>query len=121
MTISVLTLPLTPLVLVVGFVLFRIFDVVKPFPAGASQRLGGGVGVMIDDADRRALRAGPAARRPAAGMALTPGVRLVVLGAPTAPIDDDAAAVVAALARRRRLAGEPHGGGRGRGRRWSVR
>jgi len=22
---------------------------VKPFPAGASQRLGGGVGVMIDD------------------------------------------------------------------------
>ena len=49
MTISVLTLPLTPHVLVTGFVLFRIFDVVKPFPAGASQRLGGGVGVMIDD------------------------------------------------------------------------
>jgi phosphatidylglycerophosphatase A len=49
MTISVLTLPLTPVVLVVGFILFRIFDVVKPFPAGVSQRLGGGVGVMIDD------------------------------------------------------------------------
>ena len=49
MTISVLTVPLTPVVLVVGFVLFRIFDVVKPFPAGVSQRLGGGVGVMIDD------------------------------------------------------------------------
>ena len=49
MTISVLTLPLTLPVLVTGFVLFRIFDVVKPFPAGASQRLGGGVGVMIDD------------------------------------------------------------------------
>jgi phosphatidylglycerophosphatase A len=49
MTISVLTLPLTLPVLVAGFVLFRIFDVVKPFPAGASQRLGGGVGVMIDD------------------------------------------------------------------------
>src|SRR4029453_14679388 len=49
MTISVLTVPLTPAVLVTGFVLFRIFDVVKPFPAGASQRLGGGVGVMIDD------------------------------------------------------------------------
>jgi len=31
-------------------------------------------------------------------MALTPGVRLVVLGAPTAPIDDDAGAVVTALA-----------------------
>ena len=49
MTISVLTVPLTPAVLVLGFVLFRVFDVVKPFPAGASQRLGGGVGVMIDD------------------------------------------------------------------------
>jgi len=49
MTISVLPLPLTLPVLVAGFVLFRIFDVVKPFPAGASQRLGGGVGVMIDD------------------------------------------------------------------------
>jgi phosphatidylglycerophosphatase A len=49
MTISVLTIPLTPAVLVTGFVLFRIFDVLKPFPAGASQRLGGGVGVMIDD------------------------------------------------------------------------
>ena len=49
MTISVLAVPLTPAVLVTGFVLFRIFDVVKPFPVGASQRLGGGVGVMIDD------------------------------------------------------------------------
>ena len=49
MTISVLTLPLTLPVLVAGFLLFRIFDVVKPFPAGASQRLGGGIGVMIDD------------------------------------------------------------------------
>ena len=36
-------------VLAVGFLLFRVFDVTKPFPAGASQRLGGGVGVMIDD------------------------------------------------------------------------
>ena len=49
MMISVLTLPLTLPVLEAGFVLFRIFDIVKPFPAGASQRLGGGVGVMIDD------------------------------------------------------------------------
>ena len=49
MTLSVLAVPLTPAVLVTGFVLFRIFDVVKPFPADASQRLGGGVGVMIDD------------------------------------------------------------------------
>src|SRR5713226_1768535 len=33
----------------VGLVLFRVFDVVKPPPARASQRLSGGVGVMIDD------------------------------------------------------------------------
>ena len=32
-----------------AFVLFRIFDVWKPFPARRSQRLPGGWGVMIDD------------------------------------------------------------------------
>ncbi len=49
MTLSVLFLPLTPGVLAVAFVLFRIFDVIKPPPARASERLGGGVGVMADD------------------------------------------------------------------------
>ena len=49
MTLSVLTLPLTPVVVAVGFVLFRVFDVVKPFPANVAQRLPGGVGVMLDD------------------------------------------------------------------------
>jgi phosphatidylglycerophosphatase A len=49
MTLAVLVLPLTPAVLVVGFVLFRVFDIVKPPPAGISQRLPGGIGVMIDD------------------------------------------------------------------------
>ena len=33
-----------------GFVLFRIFDVIKPFPAGRFERLHGGLGVMADDA-----------------------------------------------------------------------
>ena len=33
-----------------GFVLFRMFDVVKPFPAGRLERLHGGLGVMADDA-----------------------------------------------------------------------
>ena len=32
-----------------GFVLFRIFDILKPFPAGRAQRLPGGVGVVADD------------------------------------------------------------------------
>jgi phosphatidylglycerophosphatase A len=49
MTVSVLVFPLTPSVLVAAFVLFRVFDIVKPFPARGSQRLPGGVGVMVDD------------------------------------------------------------------------
>jgi phosphatidylglycerophosphatase A len=49
MTLSVLVLPLTVSVLLAGFVLFRLFDVVKPFPANRLQALHGGVGVMIDD------------------------------------------------------------------------
>ena len=49
MTLSVLVVPPTPAVLLAGFVLFRVFDVIKPFPANVSQRLRGGVGVMIDD------------------------------------------------------------------------
>ena len=49
MTLSVLLVPLTPTTLVAGFVLFRIFDVAKPFPANVVQRLPGGLGVMLDD------------------------------------------------------------------------
>ena len=33
-----------------GFVLFRIFDVIKPYPAGRLEQLHGGLGVMADDA-----------------------------------------------------------------------
>ncbi len=32
-----------------GFVLFRIADVIKPFPAGRFERLPGGLGIMADD------------------------------------------------------------------------
>jgi len=32
-----------------GFLLFRIFDVIKPFPARQLERLHGGLGVMADD------------------------------------------------------------------------
>jgi phosphatidylglycerophosphatase A len=35
---------------IAGFVLFRVFDVIKPFPAGRLERLHGGFGVMADDA-----------------------------------------------------------------------
>jgi phosphatidylglycerophosphatase A len=33
-----------------GFFLFRLFDVIKPFPAGRMEKLHGGLGVMADDA-----------------------------------------------------------------------
>ena len=49
MTLSVVAFPLTPEVLAVGLALFRVFDVWKPPPARESQRIKGGVGVMIDD------------------------------------------------------------------------
>ncbi len=32
-----------------GFLLFRVFDVIKPYPARRLERLPGGVGVMADD------------------------------------------------------------------------
>ncbi len=35
--------------LVAGFLLFRFFDIVKPFPARRAERLPGGWGVMVDD------------------------------------------------------------------------
>lgn len=49
MTLSVVAFPLTPEVLAAGLAFFRVFDVFKPPPARESQRLTGGVGVMIDD------------------------------------------------------------------------
>ncbi|HSF94588.1 MAG TPA: phosphatidylglycerophosphatase A [Thermohalobaculum sp.] len=34
---------------VLGFLLFRFFDIVKPFPVGWADRLPGATGVMLDD------------------------------------------------------------------------
>jgi phosphatidylglycerophosphatase A len=35
--------------LVIGFALFRVFDIFKPYPIGELQHLNGGLGVMMDD------------------------------------------------------------------------
>jgi phosphatidylglycerophosphatase A len=35
--------------LLAGFVLFRLFDITKPFPCGRLERLNGGWGIMADD------------------------------------------------------------------------
>ena len=42
-------LPATPQVLLAGFVLFRVLDVVKPWPASRLEDLPGGSGIMADD------------------------------------------------------------------------
>lgn len=49
LSVILLPLPLTVPVLVTAFLLFRLFDIWKPFPARESQVLTGGVGVMVDD------------------------------------------------------------------------
>jgi phosphatidylglycerophosphatase A len=50
MLIAMVAVPLTPLTMTLGFVLFRIFDIVKPFPVNIfDQRLHGGLGIMLDD------------------------------------------------------------------------
>ncbi|MBI2528009.1 MAG: phosphatidylglycerophosphatase A [Candidatus Rokubacteria bacterium] len=49
MMLSVLFLPRTLPVLLTAFLLFRLFDIWKPFPARESQALSGGLGVMVDD------------------------------------------------------------------------
>lgn len=47
--IAIMMLPRTPWTLVYSFVLFRVFDIAKPFPIYRLQRLPGGLGVMTDD------------------------------------------------------------------------
>ena len=49
MMVAVLLLPHTPGVLLSAFLLFRLLDIWKPFPAREAQALRGGVGVVVDD------------------------------------------------------------------------
>jgi phosphatidylglycerophosphatase A len=35
--------------LIAGFILFRAFDIIKPFPARRAERFSGGWGIMVDD------------------------------------------------------------------------
>lgn len=47
--IALLLLPKTVVAYAVAFLLFRLFDVLKPQPARALERLPGGWGIMLDD------------------------------------------------------------------------
>lgn len=50
MAVGLAGLPVTPLHALGGFVLFRLGDILKPFPARwIDRRLGGGAGIVLDD------------------------------------------------------------------------
>ena len=50
MLITLTAAPVQPLVWLLGFGLFRFFDIVKPFPIRwIDKRIQGGVGIMMDD------------------------------------------------------------------------
>jgi phosphatidylglycerophosphatase A len=46
---SLLLLPFTPATALLGFLLFRLMDILKPYPARDLERLPGGLGIMADD------------------------------------------------------------------------
>jgi phosphatidylglycerophosphatase A len=50
MLITLALLPVNTAGAVVGFLLFRVLDVIKPWPSARMERLPGGLGVMADDA-----------------------------------------------------------------------
>jgi phosphatidylglycerophosphatase A len=49
MLITLALLPVNLTGAIVGFLVFRVLDVVKPWPSGRFERLPGGLGVMADD------------------------------------------------------------------------
>jgi phosphatidylglycerophosphatase A len=49
MLVTLAFLPVNATGILVAFLLFRVFDVVKPWPARRFERLHGGLGVMLDD------------------------------------------------------------------------
>jgi len=47
--LTVLFIPLTLLNLVAGFFLFRLFDIIKPYPIKKIEKCRGGFGIVLDD------------------------------------------------------------------------
>jgi phosphatidylglycerophosphatase A len=50
MLITLFLLPVNGLGAFIGFLVFRVLDVIKPFPSASFEKLPGGLGVMADDA-----------------------------------------------------------------------
>ena len=50
MLVTLAWIPVTPLGALTGFLVFRVLDVVKPWPSRQFESLHGGLGIMADDA-----------------------------------------------------------------------
>lgn len=49
MFVTYLAIPLTPLSMTIGLVLFRLFDIIKPFGIKRLEYVGGSLGIVLDD------------------------------------------------------------------------
>jgi phosphatidylglycerophosphatase A len=49
MWISLVLVPKHLNYIILSFIIWRIFDIIKPFPAGNAEKLNGGLGIMLDD------------------------------------------------------------------------
>lgn len=59
MFVTFLFIPISASSLFIGFVLFRVFDILKPWPIGIiDKRLHGGTGIMLDDVLAGAMACG---------------------------------------------------------------
>jgi len=47
--LTLFLLPATGFNLCLGFILFRLFDILKPYPIRGLERGGGGAGIVLDD------------------------------------------------------------------------
>jgi phosphatidylglycerophosphatase A len=47
--VSFLLVPISIKTLILGFFLFRFFDIIKPFPVHSMESLDGGLGIVMDD------------------------------------------------------------------------
>jgi phosphatidylglycerophosphatase A len=47
--VSFLLVPISIKTLILGFFLFRFFDIIKPFPVHNMESLDGGLGIVMDD------------------------------------------------------------------------
>ena len=49
--LALIAIPLDPLLYLLAFLAFRLFDILKPWPVGwADREVKGGLGIMLDDA-----------------------------------------------------------------------